>query len=231
MNRSLKTILMLLVTISLGGCLLLSAVQLTAFDIGLYEKAYDKHGLQQTTGLSKANYTSLCENILVYLNGQRDYLYNRAVAFGSTQRLFNQKELQHMEDVKHLFVRGYWIRNISFVTLILCIFVAIHLSGGNKGTVGKLLLLGPAILFFVTFVIWFLLQRNFYRYFTVFHEIFFTNDLWLLNPETDLLINMFPLEFFNDMALQIMLYFTVQLAAIASIGYFISKTEKNIPGE
>ncbi len=229
MNGLLKTILIPLVVASLAGCLLLSSVQLAAFDIGLYEKAYDKHGLQQMTGLSRTSYISLCENILIYLNGQRDHLYNKTMAFDGTRDLFNRKELLHMEDVKRLFIRGYWIRNLSFVALIVSLFIAIHFSMGNKRLAGRLLLIGSIVLFFGALIIWFLLQGDFYQYFTRFHEIFFVNDLWLLNPKTDLLINMFPLEFFNDMAIQIILYFTVQLIAIASIGYFISKTNKNAP--
>ncbi len=227
MNRSLKMVLLLLITASLAGCLLLTSVQLAAFDISFYERAYDKYDLRRTTELSKKNYTDLCENILVYLNGQMDFLYNRAVVFGSEKYLFNQKELLHMEDVKNLFVQGYRIRNISFVMLIITIFAAIRLSKGSKHLAGRLLVSGSVILFLATVGFGLLLQTDFYSHFTVFHEVFFTNDLWLLNPETDLLINMFPLEFFNDMAIRIILYFTIQLAAMASIGYFISKTEKS----
>ena len=84
MNRWVKAALILLVTASLAGCLLLTAVQLAAFDISFYERAYDKYNLQKTTGLAKRSYVSLCENILVYLNGQMDFLYNRAVAFEVT---------------------------------------------------------------------------------------------------------------------------------------------------
>lgn len=226
MKGYLKIVLMLLITISLAGCLLLSAVQLVAFDMSLYEKSFDKYDLQRTTGLTKANYMDLCENILVFLNGQMDFLYNRAVGFGATQYMFNQKELLHMEDVKNLFVSGYRIRNLSFAVLLISIFATIHFSRGNKHLTGKLLLFGSAVLFLVSLGLWLLLYTDFYRHFTFFHEVFFTNDLWLLNPETDLLINMFPLNFFRDMAVQIILYFLVQLTAAAFIGYFLTKTEK-----
>jgi uncharacterized membrane protein len=33
--------------------------------------------------------------------------------------------------------------------------------------------------------------------------LFFNNDLWLLDPATDVMINMFPEEFFYDMAIGI----------------------------
>jgi integral membrane protein (TIGR01906 family) len=226
MNRLTVIVITLLVTVALAGCLLLTSVQLAAFDMSFYERAYDRYNLLRTTGLTKRDYLNLSENILLYLNGQRDYLYNRAVIYGGNKYLFNQKELLHMEDVKNLFVRGYMIRNISFVSLILLMFASIRLSRGSKRHAGVSLFRGSIVLFVATSLSMLLLYTDFYRYFTDFHHLFFTNDLWLLNPETDLLINMYPLEFFNQMAVRIVLYFTVQLMAIASLGYFISRPEK-----
>ena len=48
-----------------------------------------------------------------------------------------------------------------------------------------------------------LFMTDFHRYFMIFHEIFFKNDLWLLDPDTDLLIRMLPEGFFFDMVARI----------------------------
>jgi len=45
--------------------------------------------------------------------------------------------------------------------------------------------------------------NDFTSAFIKFHEMFFSNDLWLLNPMTDRLIQMLPEGFFLDMALSI----------------------------
>jgi integral membrane protein (TIGR01906 family) len=42
---------------------------------------------------------------------------------------------------------------------------------------------------------------DFDRAFTVFHMLFFPNDLWILDPSVDLLINMVPLGFFIDISI------------------------------
>ena len=39
------------------------------------------------------------------------------------------------------------------------------------------------------------------RFFTAFHRLAFTNDLWLLNPRTDLLIRLMPEGLFMDLGL------------------------------
>jgi len=43
--------------------------------------------------------------------------------------------------------------------------------------------------------------------FRVFHEIFFTNDLWMFDPAEDYMIRMLPEGFFSDMVIRIGLIF------------------------
>ena len=47
---------------------------------------------------------------------------------------------------------------------------------------------------------------DFNTFWTTFHKILFTNDLWLLNPKTDILIMMVPEQFFFDLVMRIALF-------------------------
>ena len=42
--------------------------------------------------------------------------------------------------------------------------------------------------------------------FTTFHRIAFTNDGWLLDPKTDLLIRLMPTGFFTTLAVRVLLW-------------------------
>ena len=53
--------------------------------------------------------------------------------------------------------------------------------------------------------IWIL--ADFTGFWTTFHQLFFTNDLWLLNPATDRMINLFPEAFFSHLVIRILLWF------------------------
>ena len=44
---------------------------------------------------------------------------------------------------------------------------------------------------------------DFNTFWTNFHRVFFTNDLWLLDPRTDILIQMVPGQFFFDLVMRI----------------------------
>lgn len=56
-----------------------------------------------------------------------------------------------------------------------------------------------------------------------FHRLFFRNDLWLLNPYTDLMINMFPEDFFFHMVMRIALMFIVGFVGLGIGSYWVEK--------
>ena len=58
---------------------------------------------------------------------------------------------------------------------------------------------------------------DFTKCFTIFHEIFFTNDLWMFDSATDYMIRMLPEGFFSDMVLRIGIAFIVMLMILWGI--------------
>ena len=63
-----------------------------------------------------------------------------------------------------------------------------------------------------------------------FHLLFFDNDLWILDGATDIMIQMFPEAFFNEMALAIGATCTVFVLtpAVAAIVYLRKLKNKEI---
>lgn len=57
--------------------------------------------------------------------------------------------------------------------------------------------------------------------FTLFHKLFFTNNLWIFDPETDYMIRMLPEGFFLDMVIRVGVIFIVLLAVpgVAAVVY------------
>ena len=68
---------------------------------------------------------------------------------------------------------------------------------------------------------------DFNKYFTLFHEVFFTNDLWLLDPRTDLLIRMLPEGFFFDMVARIGIIFLALMFAVVIISITVLIRQSN----
>ena len=62
--------------------------------------------------------------------------------------------------------------------------------------------------------------------FTIFHKLFFTNNLWIFNPETDYMIRMLPEGFFSDMVIRISEVFGAVLVVIWIVLFVIKKYYK-----
>ena len=78
-----------------------------------------------------------------------------------------------------------------------------------------------AVVFAVLAVLAGIIATDFNQYFIIFHHIFFNNDLWMLNPDTDLLINIVPEPFFMDTAARIAATYGVSVLAVFAICFII----------
>lgn len=61
------------------------------------------------------------------------------------------------------------------------------------------------------------IASNFNQAFTAFHHLFFSNDLWLLDPEKDWLIRLLPEGFFFDMAAAVFTVFIGSVLIVLSL--------------
>lgn len=74
------------------------------------------------------------------------------------------------------------------------------------------------------------ISTDFTKYFVIFHKIFFDNDLWILDPATDLLINIVPEPFFMDTAARIGVTFGLMVLFLFAVCLaFILFTKKRKP--
>jgi integral membrane protein (TIGR01906 family) len=131
-------------------------------------------------------------------------------------RLFNERELQHMLDVKNV-VQG--AINVLLVGVIILVGLAIwawlgkwqllYIKGLQRGGLLTLVLMGLIILFVVV---------AFNSLFVIFHEIFFKAGTWTF-LFSDTLIRLFPERFWQDTFLMV----GGLTAALALLFYFGSR--------
>ena len=195
---------------------LLTDVQLVAYDRDYYRAEYDKYGIPEHIGMNMDNLMEATEQLLLYLDNKRDDLNFKASFNYGEEEFFSPRDKLHMIDVRGLFVKGHLFRNISLIYI--AIFIMLLLGKKPfRNQLRKLARYGIAVSaagIAPVIVLIILMKIDFYKYFTVFHEIFFTNDLWLLDPAADRLINIFPQDFFTDMAFSISYLYIAEMAAI-----------------
>jgi len=196
--------------------LLLTDVQIVAYDRDYYRSEYVKYNIPELIGMSMDNLMDSTEKLLVYLENKRADLNFSASFTKGEEEFFSKRDKQHMVDVKGLFVKGRVLRNFSFFYIVIYILF-LFFKKPFKNPLRKLTRLGIAVAtagIAPVLIIFVLMNIDFYKYFTVFHKIFFTNDLWLLDPAVDRLVNIFPQDFFTDMAFSISYLYIAEMAAI-----------------
>lgn len=209
----MKKVLLILLVISLSLSCLLIAMELNSFNTGHYIKTYYKYDILGVTGKSIHELNTITVDLIDYLKGK--------AGDEILQPNFNEREILHMRDVQILFKYGFIIKYIAIIlSLAIIIFFAIK---NETNILGKYIFKGLFINWILIALLGIMVYFDFDKYFTYFHEIFFTNDLWLLDPETDLLIQMLPEEFFSSMATKIGLFFLGFVAIIQGIGYAATK--------
>ncbi len=197
--------------------LLLTDIQMIAFDKDYYEKQYEKYHVAEDIGIDMPNLMIATEEMLNYLDEGRDNLDFQMPIKGVQQEFFTERDKLHMIDVKNLFVQGKLIRNIAFWYCILFVAVVCYKMKGRRKKFSKLFIYTfvAGIIPIIALII--LMNIDFYKYFTIFHEIFFNNDLWQLYP-SDRLINMYPEAFFSDIAFKIAFYYIGELVLLLVLG-------------
>ena len=146
------------------------------------------------------------EDMLEYCIGRLDTLDDtEATIDGVTAPFFTDREKAHLADCRELFLKGIRARVIACLILVaFVIFIYVH-NGKQKTPVllaeGYLRSLGFVAV--MAAVIAILCVIDFTQVFTVFHHIFFDNDLWILYPDRDNLINIMQEDVFSDAAMWI----------------------------
>ncbi len=190
---------------ALGMLALLLASALWTLDrVGTDEEIYaqieDAVGDYAYVGMSREDTLSSLADLAAYLRGELPELTRRAEVRGETQTVFNERERAHMVDVRALFELSRRVRRILFLAGA-CLLLAAALFPERRAWVplswGILLSwLAAALCLGVGMLV------GFDELFLRFHHLFFTNDLWLLDPRTDAMIRMLPQGFFEQIVLR-----------------------------
>ena len=169
------------------------------------------------------------EDMLEYCIGRLDTLDDtEATIDGVTAPFFTDREKAHLADCRELFLKGIWARVIACLLLAaFAVFIYVH-NGKQKTSVllakGYLRSLGFVAV--MSAVIAVLCVIDFTQVFTVFHHIFFDNDLWILYPDRDNLINIMQEDVFSDAAMWIAGIWLAASALIAAACVIVIRKDR-----
>ncbi len=186
--------------------LFLSIIDYCCFDKSFYNEQYDINQTAKDIKVSDEALDHMTDILLDYLKDKRDDIILYEDVDGINREIFNDREKMHMVDVKELYQHVITFRNM--VLLMAIIILIYYLIYDKKYLLTHLFssyFKALSILLAVIVAIAISAILDFDTFWTSFHQLFFDNDLWLLNPYTDLMILMVPSSFFNALAMRIIL--------------------------
>jgi integral membrane protein (TIGR01906 family) len=204
----MKKILKIIFIISLVLLIITLNFKLISLNQSFYQKEFSR--LNVYDKIPDADKHAL--NLINYLKGKEEL-----------NSFFNEKEKLHLLDIKNLIQYAFLLFYISLILVILFLIYLIYTKDYkiilNSIFIASLFTLLITLILSLTLI-------NFNNSFTRFHLIFFNNNLWQLNPETDNLINLFSLEFFYDLIKRVIMNTLINSFVLIILTLFVNKLNK-----
>ncbi len=206
--------------------LVLTNVRIAATWERVYDYAFSQYDAPTVTGIERRELDRSASEIIDYFEDSEsgELLDIRVERGDQTVPLFNQREILHMRDVRDLFRLTFRVQEFAFVYIVAYV-AGIYLWARERSmrrlareaitaggiTVGILGMAAIAVML------------GFDALFEQFHILSFSNDFWQLDPATDRLVQMFPMNFWFDVTLAVGVFTVLQggLVALAGLGYVI----------
>lgn len=207
--------------ISMILILLITSIDHTCFKRSFYEREYASMNTASSLHMSQEDLMKATNTLLDYLQDRREDIQVDITTYGISAPAFNERESLHMIDVKNLYQFALRIRTVACILLIVSILYLIYekrkeaLEMLAKGYTQTAI---ACICFILLLGLW--AAVDFTSLWESFHHLFFSNDLWLLNPRTDLMINMFPEAFFFHMVIKLTAMFFIPFIGMLILSFW-----------
>ena len=203
--------------------LLLSNVRIAATDEAVFHYGFSAYNVPAVTGLERPQLDRAAHEIVQYFtSGDPTSLLDIRVTTpgGESQPLYNEREIIHMRDVKQMFQFFFRMHEVAFAYIV--VYVAgVYLWSREQSlrrlarqavTAGMITAVALGLAAVAMLI-------GFDQLFVAFHVLSFSNDFWQLDPATDRLVQMFPLNFWFDVSIGVGVLTIVEGGLIALGGY------------
>ena len=165
---------------------------------GFHEKEFDRLNLNHSLGM----------NVVNYVNGA-----------GSLNEAFNDREADHLDDVKNLFSK---IKAVYYGFLLALTGTVAILFVKKKLDVVPDAFVRSGLISLFLLVALFLISLNFGSFFASIHRPFFEGGSWMF-PTDSILIKTFPEEFFRSFTSNLVRLIFLNSAIFFGAGVFVKK--------
>ena len=176
------------------------------------------NGVAQTTGLDDAQLGQIADAFIAYFQSPPGRLQMDVVVNGAHRPLFNEREVEHMEDVQRLI---QLFLNAILLVAVVCALRVVTALALERSVVafGRDMMLAVAVMVAIVILVGVLSLADFTELWTRFHQVAFRNDLWQLDPSRDYLIMLFPEPFWYASTIRLATGIAVESLLLAVAGF------------
>ena len=210
MNKKISTSIKIFSSILWVPVTLCISLEIITFSDWVYEYNWTRNQISQNTGIKIDQLNQVSDQIKDYFRDDQVKLEVLLQQPGKeVLNLFNQKEIDHMVDVKNLIKTTILFERAGLILLIIFFVFYLFREGyiSFYENLKRIMLVSFLIWSILLFLIVFGMIVDFNYTFTLFHKIMFTNDLWILDPNSDFLIMIYPQSFFLEITAAIIILF------------------------
>ncbi len=206
---------------AVAALLIIIAVLFTSLQICMnqenwYYESYIKYGTAKSTLISEKDMTRAIFRLIDYMEGRVDDIQLTVTENGQQVEMYNKQEINHMVDVRALYRAWKAVRDYGTVAAAVLLTVCIIMlkKGERMRTICRGFIVAAGVFMLVLIVLGIWVAVDFNSFWTEFHHLFFTNDLWLMDYATCRMIRICPLQLFNDIVVRFALIFLIPFAAM-----------------
>ncbi len=223
--RIIRIITQWLFILSLPVLLLTVSVSLAVNCGWLYTYGFNKYDVGRTTGLDTTELEKVAGGLRGYFNSGEESVNITVLKSDEPFEVFNEREVQHLRDVKGLFRLVYVL--LLGTGLYALVYAGVSLFWWRDRRLHWGLMGGGGLTLVLMLAIGLAAAIDFDWLFLNFHLISFANDLWMLDPATDYLIMLFPQGFWFDAAVFCAAGTAFFALLLGSVGWWRWKKERN----
>ncbi len=190
------------------------SLEFVAFDRAFYDVQYQKNNLYAY--FSQNEVEKATDDLLTYLRYEKS---NNPI----NSSFFNDKEKQHLVDVKNILQKERSYSSILTIIFIITLGI-LSFTGNLRVAYGKFGVIAGSVGLGILLLLGLLITIDFSLFWTNFHFIAFTNDLWLLNPATDNLVVLYPESFWMAIVTRLLIYMGVGYLLLLFLGVFLRRS-------
>mgnify|MGYP004732385107 FL=1 len=219
--------------LAIAALLIIIAVLFTSLQICInqrnwYYESYVKYGTAKETQMSNEDMTEAIFRLVDYMEGRVDSIQLSVTEAGRVVEMYNRQEIDHMVDVRALYQAWRAVRTYGGIlaAIIIAVCMLTLPKGQRIGMLCRGFLIAAAVFGAVLIVLGIWVAVDFNSFWTEFHHLFFTNDLWLMDYRTCRMIRICPLQLFNDIVVRFALMFLVPFALMLALAVWGRKRSK-----